>query len=204
MEYPTNSHKSKQAEEPKKVGKVIKGDVIVKKKTFGKKVMDTFLGENIDSVLSYIIYDILVPAAKGTISDMIKGSIDMMLFGEMRGRRDRDRGGSYVQYDRYYKERDRDRDRDRERYGRSRQNIVRHNFDDIILDSRDEAEDVVSHLVELVDTYGVASVSDLYNLVGISSNFTDDKYGWYNLGGANVSRVRDGYLINLPRVSVLD
>lgn len=197
--YPTNSHKSKQAEEPKKIGKVIKGDVIVKKKTFGKKVMDTFLGENIDSVLSYIIYDILVPAAKGTISDIIKGSIDMMLFGETRGRRgDRDRGGSYVQYDRYYKE------RDRERYGRPRQNVVRHNFDDIILDSRDEAEDVVSHLVELVDTYGVASVADLYDLVGISSNFTDNKYGWYNLGGANVSRVRDGYLINLPRVSVLD
>lgn len=197
--YPTNSHKSKQAEEPKKVGKVIKGDVIVKKKTFGKKVMDTFLGENIDSVLSYIIYDILVPAAKGTISDMIKGSIDMMLFGETRGRRgDRDRGGSYVQYDRYYK------DRDRERYGRSRQNVARHNFDDIILDSRDEAEDVVSHLVELVDTYGVASVADLYDLVGISSNFTDNKYGWYNLGGADVRRVRDGYLINLPRVSVLD
>ena len=83
-----------------------------------------------------------------------------------------------------------------ERREPSLRNRSRHNFDDIILDSRGEAEEVLSHLVDLVDDYGMASVADLYDLVGITSNFTDNKYGWTNLSSASVSRVRDGYLID--------
>ena len=84
-------------------------------------------------------------------------------------------------------------------YGRARLN-----FDDIILESRGEAEEVLSHLLELVENYGVASVADLYELVGITGSFTDNKYGWTNLSTASVSRVRDGYLLNLPNATPID
>jgi hypothetical protein len=204
VEYPANSHKAKHntsssTEEPKKVEKIIKGEVIIKKKTFGKKLTEMFFGDNVDNVFSYIIYDIFVPAAKSTFSDMISGSIEMLLFGENRNRRgQRDRGSSYINYERYH-----NKDRDRST-NRTRQNYARHNFDDIILSSRGEAEEVLSHLVDLIETYGMASVADLYDLVGITSSYTDTNFGWYNLASAHVNRISSGYLINLPRVVVLD
>ena len=78
------------------------------------------------------------------------------------------------------------------------------NFDDIILETRWEAEEVLSHMIDLIENYGVASVADLYELVGITGSFTDNKYGWTNLSSATVSRVRDGYLINLPNAQPID
>lgn len=67
-----------------------------------------------------------------------------------------------------------------------------------------EAEDVLMSLNELIDVYGKASVADLYDLVGISGRYTDVKYGWTNLMTASHTRVRDGYLLKLPRVMPLN
>lgn len=200
-QYPSNAHKIEKEDkkEDKKVEKVIKGTAIRRKKSLGQKMSETFLGDDTKSVTQYIIYDVLIPAAKETISSMVSGGIEMLLFGEAKGRNTRrDRNKSYVSYSSYYKD-DRNDRRDRERSNRAR-----HNFDDIILDSRGEAEEVLSALVDLVEDYGVASVADLYELVGMSSNFTDNKYGWTNLSSACVERVRDGYLIKLPRTVLLD
>ena len=198
-QYPSNSHNSEDKKEDKKLEKMITGKAVRRKKTLGKKMAETFLGDDTKSVAQYIIYDVLIPAAKDTKSSMVSGGIEMLLFGETRGRNTRrDKGKSYVSYGEYYKNRDNDR-RDRPRSARAR-----HNFDDIVLDSRGEAEDVLSRLVDLVEEYGMASVGDLYELVGLDSNFTDDKYGWTNLGSACVDRVRDGYLLRLPRTVLLD
>lgn len=203
VEYPSNSHtkKIKKEETTKKVEKVVKGSVVQKKKSLGKRMTETFLGDDISSVTSYVIHDVLIPAAKATLSDIVSGGIEMLLFGETKGSRTRrDKGKSYVSYSNYYKN---DRDDRRSRVDTSR-NRARHNFDDIILESRGEAEEVLSHLVDLTEDYGMASVADLYELVGITSNFTDNKYGWTNLSSASVSRVRDGYLIDLPKTVCLD
>ena len=202
MDFPSNSHKSKEeTKKPeKKVEKVTSGKVVKQKKTLGKKFAETFLGDNIESVSSYIIYDIIIPAAKNMISDTVSNGIEMLLFGQTRGSRTRrDRGKSYVSYSNYYKDRDRYRDRQI-----SQRNRARHNFDDIILESRGEAEEVLSHLVDLTEDYGMASVADLYDLVGVTSNFTDNKYGWDNLSSGRVVPVRGGYLLELPRPIVLD
>lgn len=202
MDFPSNSHKSKdKTKKPeKKVEKVTSGKVVKQKKTLGKKFAETFLGDNIESVSSYIIYDIIIPAAKNMISDTVSNGIEMLLFGQTRGSRTRrDRGKSYVSYSNYYKDRDRYRDRQI-----SQRNRARHNFDDIILESRGEAEEVLSHLVDLTEDYGMASVADLYDLVGVTSNFTDNKYGWDNLSSGRVVPVRGGYLLELPRPIVLD
>ena len=99
-----------------------------------------------------------------------------------------------MSYSSYYNDRDRDKPRQV-----SKRNRARHNFDDIILESRGEAEEVLSHLVDLTEDYGMASVADLYDLVGVTSNFTDNKYGWTNVADGYIDRTRDGYCIRLPR-----
>ena len=106
----------------------------------------------------------------------------------------RDRDRSYVPYNRLSR---RDDLEDRRYISRSARS--RHDFDDIILETRGEAEDVLSHLVDLIEDYGVASVGDYYDLLGIESAFTDNKYGWTNVADGYIDRTRDGYCIRLPR-----
>ena len=57
---------------------------------------------------------------------------------------------------------------------------------------------------ELVESYGVVRVADLYDLVGLTGNFTDNKYGWTNVKNAQIVRVRDGYMIKMPRALPID
>lgn len=200
IDYPANSNKAKRGE-IKKQEKVITGKVIKKKKTLGKKFAETFLGDDLESVSAYIIHDVIIPAAKNMMSDTVSNGIEMLLFGQVRGSRTaRDKNKSYVSYNSPYREQGKVNN---ERQF-STKNRARHNFDDIILESRGEAELVLSHLVDLTEDYGMARVADLYDLVDITSNFTDDKYGWTNLSQAQIERVRNGYLINLPRTVVLD
>lgn len=57
----------------------------------------------------------------------------------------------------------------------------------------------------LIDQYQVAKVADLYDLCRVSNNdYTTQKWGWYSIQGASVSRLsRGGYLLNLPRAEEL-
>lgn len=80
----------------------------------------------------------------------------------------------------------------------------KYDYDDIILESRGEAEDVLERMDELIATYQLVSVADFYDLVGVSGNYTDNKYGWTDIRNASVIRVRDGYMIKLPKALPLN
>ena len=56
---------------------------------------------------------------------------------------------------------------------------------------------------ELLERFEVVSVADLFDMAGISCNYTDNKYGWTDLRDARVARVSDGYVIRLPRATSL-
>lgn len=211
MEYKGNSNRSKElrekstsTDEKRKLQKVVKGKVRTKKKSGTSRFMETFLTEDLNNVKSYVIGEVLIPAAKKALSDIVTNGIDMILYGEAGASRRREsRSGSRVSYQRYYDEDRRDRrDRDRERYSvRSRSG---YNFDDIIFDTRGEAENVLIAMEQEIDNYGIVSVADLYELVGITGNYTDNKYGWTSLNTADVTRCRDGYMLRLPRALPID
>ena len=78
-EYKPNSHKSKEdqkgAVSEKKVEKVIAGTVKSKKKSEIRKFTDVFISEDIDNVKSYILLDVLIPAIKKAISDVVTNGI---------------------------------------------------------------------------------------------------------------------------------
>lgn len=214
--FPSNSKMQKVKNEPqknpneRKIEKVVTGVVRKQKRGFGKKLAETFLEDATENVGNYIFHDVLIPAAKSLICDIIGwgGFAEQMLFGSSKGSRTkRDGGRSYTSYGSSYKSLD--RDRSSRSGGDDRRNIsnvgrARHDFGEIVLETRGEAEEVLSHLVDLTVDYGMATVADLYDLVGITSNFTDNKYGWTDLRNSSVSRVSRGYLINLPRTQPLE
>jgi hypothetical protein len=222
MEFPSNSKTKRAVPENRKVERVTQGTVAVRKKGAGKKLAESFLGEDGGSITSYIIEDIVMPALKNAATDVIKYGTDILkdgfnvlIFGDKRGGRPNSssRNESRVSYNNYSKGGRDNRDTRDSRQPRreiSQQSRSRHDFDDIVFKeseyktARAEAEDVLIHLVELIHKYDQATVGDFYDLAGVTSNFTDDKYGWKELGRARTIPVRGGYIIDFPKPILLD
>ena len=216
-EFPSNSHLPKTAApkpekaaqpEPKKIEKVTEGEVVRRKKPLGRRLKETFVGGDAKSVWGYVMLDVLIPAAKDMISDAGSQFLERMLFGESRShsRRSSSRPSGingYVSYNRYAQSTPYRREDPRE-YQMSRRARATHDFDEIILATRQEADMVIERLGDLIEKYGTASVADLYELVGVSGNYTDDKWGWTTIRGANPIRTRSGYLLDLPQPEPLN
>jgi hypothetical protein len=197
---PPNSKKSqaKQPEPKKKLEKVIEGEAVVQKPTIGKRIRMAFTGDDARSVFDYLLFEVALPALKTTISDMTSQGIDRMLFGDASRRPGPgNRRPGRVDYNVISRTSGTRYDRDEPRVVSARDRAS-HNFDNIVLATRPEAELVLQTLMEAIDQYSMVTVSDLYDLVGITGNFTDDKWGWYELNGADIVRVRDGFIIDLP------
>lgn len=205
-EYKSNSYRSKETQkndnvkpEDRKIEKVVTGVVKTKKKSKISQAMDNFISEDAKNVKSYVFGEVLIPAIKKAISDIVTDGIDIILYGEARGRNKRSTADR-VSYRSYYDDRG----------GRNRMNERQaimagsYSYDDIILSTRGEAEDVLSRMDELIETYGLVRVADLYDLVGITGNYTDNKYGWMNIRNAEIIRVRNGYMIKMPRAVPID
>ena len=186
-------------EKPPEVKPVVQGKVTAKKTPAAKRLRESLGLEETRTVGDYLVWDVLLPAAKETIADVVKKGIDVFLYGGASApERNRKGSRSHVSYDGYYSKNRGDyrEERSRRRYmGRAGADIREFVFDD-----RRDADMVLSELCEIIDTYGFAKLSDFYSLVGETErNFTDHGYGWDALGSASVERVRDGWVLDLPR-----
>lgn len=200
-EFPSNSKVTEKKETTRKVTKA----VVVEK---NKPLLARIFGNHMEQVGTYILWDVLLPAAKSTVSDIINNGIEMMLYGEpgtssrrKGGRLLRDRDRSYVSYNSMY---DKPSRRSRQQEKRGGRQSSRHNFDDIIIESKPEAEEVLTVLVEAIEMYESCAVADLYEAVGLPTDFTDHKWGWFNLSSAYVKRDRFGYSLVLPKPEPLE
>lgn len=197
--YTGNSIKNrgKENQEKKEVSKVVKGKATQKKKSELNKIANSIISEECKSIKEYAIYEVVVPVIKDTISQLIKGSIDMLFYGEVRSSSSRSSRSSSnatrVSYSDYYDDR-----RDRRDY---RISSTRCSYNDIIFDNREDAEEVLNRMDEIVEQYGVVTVADLFDLAGITGNgYTDQNYGWTSTRSASVERTRHGeFIIKLQR-----
>lgn len=202
-DFKPNSHRFKNEEknevtiERKKVDKIVNGKVTTKKKTGLQKFRSELLSSDIDNVKDYIFLDVLIPTIKEAISDIVKNGIDMVLYSNGRSSNKNKRPSEFVSYDKRYSS-----NKSNDRYARERVSTG-YNVDDIILETRGEAEDVLYRMDELIDRYGIVSVADLYDLVGVTGNYTDNKYGWTSIRNAEPVRVRGGYTLRLPKAMPL-
>lgn len=194
-EYGPNSYKSKEKPETtlpeKRVGKVISGAAKSKKKGKIQKLAGVFITEDVRNVKSYVFLEVIVPAIKKAISDVVTNGIDMIFYGEP-GKSRRNSTAAKVSYGKYYNG----------DYEPSRRNLPKSgfNYDDIIFENRGDAESVLDAMNDIISQFEVVSVGDLYDLAGVSTdNFTVNKYGWTDIRGCKVKRIRDGYILELPR-----
>ena len=215
-EFPSNSKNPKgpiKKDLPeKKIEKVVTGEVQTRKKPLGKRFRETFAGADSKSVLEYVVMDVMVPAAKDMIADAVSQGVERKLFGEVRSssRRAGGYGGfrpggqGFTAYNRMGPPGGKTREPMDPRGPSTSRRARSHNFDEIILATRAEANEVLDQLYSVISQYEVASVADLYEMVELPSNFTDNKWGWTDLRGAEITRVRMGYLLDLPRPEPID
>lgn len=197
-EYAPNSHRAKAettAVEEKRAKKVVSGGVKTKKNEV-RKFRDIFISEDITTVKSYIFMDVLVPAIKKAVSDIVRDGIDMILYGGTGGGSTRKSSGSKVSYRSYYDQKE-DR-RDRPRAG------TRFDYDDIEFDTRADAQAVLDQMNDIIDRYDFVTVGDMYDAADITAPYTSYKYGWANVNNAKIVRGRGGYIIDLPKARPID
>mgnify|MGYP006883657270 CR=1 FL=1 len=204
-EFPPNSHKSKK-EPPapeKKLERITTTEPIRRKKGIGHKMKAIFFAGDARSTMQFVVHGVLVPAARDAIIDSIRDGIEKLVRGDSYRRRNSPTSGAqgYVSYNRMGTRNPPPREEPRTL---SREARARHDFDDIVLPSRAEAEQVIERMFDIVGRYDTATVSDLYELVGIRGTHVDNKWGWSDMRGAGVVRVRNGYLLELPDVQPME
>ena len=171
--------------------KVVTGAARTKKKSEARRFLNIFVPDDAENVKSSILGDVIVPGVKAAIADVIS----IVLFGDTGRIGGRKSGGSRIAYQKYYD----DRRDDRREYGRPRA-AVAYDYDDIIFETRGDADLVLDQLESAIAKYDVASVADLYDLAGVTCrNYTANRYGWTDIQAAKVVRTSEGYVIRLPR-----
>lgn len=203
--YPGNSRRKK--EEPdveKKVERVTTAEPIRRKKGLGRKFKDIFFGGDPRATANFIVQSVLIPAAKDMIIDAGREGIEKLVRGESYRRHNRPTSGAqgYVAYNRMGPTRGPQQELPSRTLSRNAR--ARHDFDEIVLQSRAEAEEVIERMYDIVAKYDTATVADLYELVGIRSTHVDNKWGWSDMRGAGVARVRDGFLLELPDIQPME
>jgi len=213
-EFPANAknppRKAKDGDAPKreekKVKRVVTSEVTRRPKPLGKRFAETFVLGDMKSTSGHVVFDVMIPAAKDMLVDAGYEMLQRIFYGESRGGHRRGRGSSpannsQVNYNKMSSSSYARRDESRPM---SRRDRATHNFDEITLDHRSEAEEVLENLYELIGQYDVATVADLYDMIGTTSDFTDEKWGWTDLRGSGVHKTRYGYLLDLPKPSPID
>lgn len=213
QDYQGNSNKNKQKdaeeEKPKKVvTKVVVGEVIVPKKSIGKRFRELFgikaiFGEtDLGSVTEYVIVDVMIPAARNLVFDVLSEGLKRKMYGDSVSRRYMPGSGSrvtsYTPYNRPVERRYSPLSGPVTQRRAIPERAAKHERENFILSSRQEAELVLERMNDIIDSYEIVSVADLNELVGLPTSHIDNKWGWTYLADVDIRQVREGYLIDFP------
>lgn len=201
-DFPPNSEASKDPK--KKVDRVTSGDAKLRKRSLRKQFTETFIAGDAKTATRYAMFDVLLPGARDVVFEMVMEGFRKLMFGGESSRRGsttpQSGFGGVVNYNRVGAPSPimsmlggGGPQRSMSRAARGK-----HDFDEVILQDRREAEEVLSQLFEVLSQYGTVTVADLYELVGVNATHADHRWGWQALPGAGVTRVRGGYLLDLP------
>jgi hypothetical protein len=207
VRYPPNSQKSRELppDRPRQE-KIITGNA-VQRKSFMRTMAASFTEGATGNLSDFIVMEIIVPAVKNVLFDITKGltggfsqGIERMLYGTVS--RTRTGQTTYTNYGKIAKSAT--SASSSPPYQMSPRGRITHQFDEIVIPDRDEALNIIDRMQDILDDYPAATVADLYDFVGISSDFPDHKWGWTDLRTASIRLVRGGYLLVLPRPVPLD
>lgn len=203
-DYTSNAKRHREPKPEKKITKVVTGEVLVQKKSLGRKFVDVFIAENLTSVMRYVTMEVLLPAAKNMLYDAGSKGLERAMYGMTGQRRfGPGIGAPRITYNspiNRFSSPLRD-NLDRSGLGPRALPAIspRSARADFILTTREEAEAVLEQMKMVIDQYEVVTVSDLNEMLDMETSPIDMKWGWIDLRGVEIRQVREGYLLNLPQ-----
>lgn len=195
QDYRANSNKSKaeaaKKKEKPKFTKVIDGEATLEKHGIINRVFKNFIKEDARTVFNYTLEEVVAPGIKTVLENVIKASIDMFFWGKGGKASGQNVPVAKISYSNYY--------------GTVQQQKTAKNasyfFADPEFDTREKADAVLKAMKEALGIYDNVSIADLYDMSGVTGVYrpNDNKYGWFDLSGADVVRRIDGkYVISFP------
>lgn len=180
---------------------------IVAKATKMKKPIFTRIGEalfgegGIRNVFINIGRDVVLPAIQNTIVDGVTSGINMAVFGENK----RSKGpysGPYSGPVRY-NDRFNSKATPVQNGNGYISNIKAANrVNDYIIEKYENTEEILSRLGDHSKEYGVVSIAEYYDMIGVETTYVDYEYGWTDedIMKSTIRRVANGWFIDFPRV----
>lgn len=208
-EFPPNSKKAKEPKEPKvpvekpPVEQIVSGAVL-RKKSLSRRFKEVFIAGDIKRARDYVWMDIIVPNIQDLIWGVIAKGSERVIYPESRRQAGRPGSGLFAPRIQFNQTVRRDPREVQGVYSGPPQQLTRgsarerHDIGELILGSREEAQLVVEQLIEYIDKYDVATVGDLYQLLGHEATFVNEQWGWTNLASVEIKHVSRGYLVELP------
>lgn len=188
--------------EPKVRKKVVSGNTTVKKEGAFEKFAHSFMQEDAKTIGGFVWSDVVVPAIKTTIADVVKNSLDMLFWGKSGGRSTNVPAGRFS-YNSVYKSQQQSQARNA-----SYQQNKNYYYDDISFETRDDAVKVLKSMKEELAVYNTVSVAAFFDYAGRSRDGryadTDNKWGWTDLSGAKAYPSGGRWYVELPKAIPLE
>lgn len=209
MDFPPNTDRQKELEArpEKKIEQVVMTSVVVKEKGIGRKIKRIFFGGEFKAAGQFVVSDVILPTLRNMFVDSVSGAAQRVAWGDSaRNRNRRPEMRSRVTYNtsppRPYSS---ILPGQPPRYSSSpsMRPVNHREANDFLFAQREDANLALERLIDIVDKYEVASLADLYDLIGQPSSPIDNKWGWTYLNNAEIRQTRSGWLLELPPMEEL-
>ena len=205
MDLPSNSNAGRDRE-AKNLERVTMNEVTRRKKPIMQRLVSTFIAGDPKQAAQSVIFDVFIPAARDLIADMVTRGFEEWFYGDHRTARSRTANrpsgaNGYVSYNRFSSSTTSTPIHRREEERRPARSV--NSIDDLVVATRAEAETIIDRMFDIVNRWEQATVHDLYELVGITGEPIDTKWGWTSMEGATFRRIGNGYLLVLPKIEPL-
>lgn len=207
-DYQSNSKRDKEKKQEKPKAKdehlePVVDTVIIKKRSFGRRVKDTIHDMDIKTVSKYVVAGVILPGLKSIVFDAGIDALRRTLYRDSPSSPGRQFFGGSNHGTKFNYQTPISRSPSvTSKYapalepGPRQSRFLR---DDIFLSTLEDAELVLGRMVDILEMADVVTVRDLHELIGREASFVDDSWGWASLSGAQIVSTREGYYLDLPQ-----
>lgn len=188
-------------ESSRAINPVAKGRL--KKDSTAKKAVKSMIKVDGHQIKEFVFGEVLIPTLKDAVYKIITNGLSMVLFDRVDGPRGSrsSLSGTHISYSGYYRGDNPPRESRSDRYSR-RESFVPDG--QIVYTTRQEAEDIIDGMADIIDQYGQVSIADMYDLSDVSAPpHTYNRYGWRTTRDFYTRHTADGWVIVTPRAIVL-
>ncbi len=205
-----NPLEKEQSQPEDKVVRKISGNPIVKKKNLADRFSMLVWGGDLKAVRDEVTVSVIIPAVKDLIYNTGMSALSQIVYGA-NDAPSSDYTSFRTNYENHFRSNSNktsssrmvnDQIRSVSDRVRSKSSV---SFQEITVESRQDILLIREELLDNINRYGSVSLLDYYRTCRVGFEPTDDNYGWRDLRSINPRKVRQGWILDLPRpVELID